>query len=255
MIIENRDLSIKYPRAIKDDKTRIVLDWLLEFRFSSTNLLSSRLGQTNINTNRFFNSLIDDKVIQSFKNVHTKNHRYVMLASAGVSYLEAFGRNVDKAITRVSNLGKYSQILHDLSVQETVLSRLDSFEEVIWDRHINIEMMNDRPDAILKANKDGSYFWSAIEFERWRKSKMRIYISFLNHVKNIQDNNYAGVYYLFQNESDCRYYKKLFSIEDWPIYIRKPNSTKIKLASKSFFPDSVTDLRRRFIFKYEPVSF
>ena len=35
MRIVHRDLSLKYPRAICRDKQQIVLDWLLEFRFSS----------------------------------------------------------------------------------------------------------------------------------------------------------------------------------------------------------------------------
>ena len=53
---ETRNLDLKYPRAVKDDKTRLVLDWLLEFRFSSIELLSKRIGQTAMNANRFFNS-------------------------------------------------------------------------------------------------------------------------------------------------------------------------------------------------------
>jgi hypothetical protein len=43
MLIEPRDRSLKYPRAIKQDKLRLVLDWLLEFRFSSLDVLAQRI--------------------------------------------------------------------------------------------------------------------------------------------------------------------------------------------------------------------
>ncbi|MDE0405900.1 MAG: hypothetical protein OXI53_11400 [Nitrospira sp.] len=37
MRIEHRDLTLTSTHAIRDDKRRLVLDWLLEFRFSSVN--------------------------------------------------------------------------------------------------------------------------------------------------------------------------------------------------------------------------
>lgn len=255
MIIEHRDPALNYPRAIKDEKTRLILDWLLEFRFSSIDILAARIGQTPTNANRFFNGLLNDGVIQSFKNVHTKNQRYVMIASAGVSYLEALGRDVSNAVTRVANIGRYSQIIHDLSVQAVVLPRLTSYQEVIWDRHITFATQHDRPDAILRAEKSGSDFWSAIEFERWRKDKKRIFMSFINHAKHFEKKHYAGVYYVFQTEADCSYYKKLFEEKEWPQYERKSKSGQIKSLESNFIPDTVTNLRKRYVFRCEPVDF
>ena len=46
MRIVHRDPSLKYPRAIYREKQQLVLDWLLEFRFSSFALLAQRLGLT-----------------------------------------------------------------------------------------------------------------------------------------------------------------------------------------------------------------
>jgi hypothetical protein len=255
MIIEHRNPTLKYPRAIKDEKTRLVLDWLLEFRFSSIDILSARIGQTATNANRFFNGLIRDGVIQSFKNVHTKNQRYVMITSAGVSYLEALGRDTCYAVVRVANLGRYSQIIHDLSVQAVVLPRLSSYKEVVWDRHISFGTQQDRPDAILRAEKNGSDFWSAIEFERWRKDKKRIYISLINHSKNFDNKYYAGVYYIFQSKADCIYYEKVFNEKEWPQYERMPKSGQIKNLGSKFVPGNVINLRKRFAFRYEPLDF
>lgn len=255
MIIEHRDPNLKYSRAIKDEKTRLVLDWLLEYRFSSIDILAARIGQTPTNANRFFNGLIKDGAINVFKNVHTKNQRYIMLTAAGVSYLEALGRDVSRAVTRVANLGRYAQIIHDLSVQAVVLPRLDSYTEVIWDRHISFASQHDRPDAILKAEKNGSDFWSAIEFERWRKERKRIFISFVNHTKHFENKHYAGVYYLFQSKADCCYYKKLFDEKVWPLYVRKSKSGVIQSLESNLVPDTIEHLRTRFVFRHEPVAF
>lgn len=166
MLIEQRDTSLKYPKAIKEEKTRLVLDWLLEFRFSSIDLLAKRISSNSVNSNRFFNSLLRDGVIQAFKNVHTKNERYVMLTTAGLSYLEVLGRDISKSTTRVQHLGRYSQIIHDMAVQYAVLNRIDQFKEVIWDRHIDLPEHQEKPDAILLSPKG---YWVALEYERWRK--------------------------------------------------------------------------------------
>ena len=42
MRIEQRDWTLTYTRAIRDDKRRLVLNWLLEFQFSSVELLARR---------------------------------------------------------------------------------------------------------------------------------------------------------------------------------------------------------------------
>ena len=41
MRIERRDPTLTYPRPIREEKRRLVLDWLLEFQFSSVDLLGS----------------------------------------------------------------------------------------------------------------------------------------------------------------------------------------------------------------------
>lgn len=251
MLIEQRDTSLRYPRAIKDEKTRLVLDWLLEFRFSSIDLLSKRIGSNSVNSNRFFNSLIKDGVIQSFKNVHTKNERYVMLTRAGLSYLEVAGRDIAKATTRVQHLGRYSHIIHDMAVQYAVLNRLDQFEEVIWDRHIDLPDHQEKPDAILKSPRG---YWVALEYERWRKDTKRIYISFMNHANALSEKLYAGVFYLFDRDADFKHYQKLFNEDEWPRYKRERKSGRIKQLESPYKPDDVKNLRKCFVFLHEPVE-
>ena len=85
MRIERRDPTLTYPRAVREEKLRLVLDWLLEFRVSSVELLATRLGLTYHSSYKFFRSLLDDQIIQPFKSIHTHQARYLMLTKAGGS--------------------------------------------------------------------------------------------------------------------------------------------------------------------------
>lgn len=251
MLIEPRDRSLKYPRAIKQDKLRLVLDWLLEFRFSSFDVLAQRIDSTAVNENRFFNALLSDGLIQVFKNVQTNRERYVMLTPTGQDFLLVMGREVSRATTRAQHLGRYSRILHDLAVQYAVLSRLDQYSEVIWDRHIDLPDHPHKPDVLLRSPRG---YWVALEYERWRKDKKRIYISFMAHTRALRKRLYSGVYYLFDLDSDYHYYRRLFGAEEWPGYHYESKSGKIKRLSSSFRPDEIKNLRKCFIFSHEPVA-
>ena len=58
MRIERRDPTLTYLRTIREEKHRLVLDWLLEFQFSSVDLLAQRLGLTYHGSYKFFRALI-----------------------------------------------------------------------------------------------------------------------------------------------------------------------------------------------------
>ena len=101
MRIERRDPTLTYPRAVQEEKRRLVLDWLLEFQFSSVDLLAQRLGLTYQSSYKFFRALLDDQLIQHVKGVHTNQARYLMLTKAGVDLLQVAGRDVSDAHTCV----------------------------------------------------------------------------------------------------------------------------------------------------------
>ena len=62
MKIEQRDETLTYKRAIKADKVRLVLDWLLEFRFSSLDFLAKLLGSRADFMFDFFNRILNREV-------------------------------------------------------------------------------------------------------------------------------------------------------------------------------------------------
>ena len=251
MRIERRDPTLKYPRAIREEKRRLVLDWLLEFQFSSVELLARRLGLTYHGSYKFFRSLLDDQIIQQFKSVHTHQARYLMLTKAGVDLLQVAGRDVSKAQTQPARLNRYSHIMHDLAVQSTVLKRLAHYDEVIWDQHINLLEQYDKPDVLMHSPKN---YWVAFEYERWRKETKRIYLSFMNHAKALIKRHYSGVYYLFDREPDLVHYQTLFVAQEWPEYNYNRKTGKIMPVGTHFQPDAIERLRDCFLFIHEPHS-
>ncbi len=251
MRIEHRDPTLKYPRAVREEKRRLVLDWLLEFQFSSVDLLARRLGLTYQSSYKFFRALLDAQIIQSFKSVYTNQVRYLMLTKAGVDMLQVAGRDVAKAQTQTSRLNRYSHIMHDLAVQRAVLKRLAHYNEVIWDQHINLPDQFDNPDALLHSPKN---YWVALDYERWRKEDKRIYLSFLNHAQALVKRHYSGVYYLFDREPDLVHYQTLFAAAAWPEYHYNRKTGKITLAGTHFKPDAIERLRDCFLFIHEPHS-
>jgi len=251
MRIERRDPTLTYPRAVREEKLRLVLDWLLEFQFSSVDLLARRLGLTSQSSYRFFRSLLDDQIIQYFKSVYTHQVRYLMITKARVDVLQVAGRDVANAHTQPSRLNRYAHLMHDLAVQRAVLKRLDHYDEVIWDKHINIPEQYEKPDALLHSPK---HYWVALEYERWRKEDKRIYLSFMNHARALIKRHYSGVYYLFDRESDLVFYQTLFAAQAWPEYTYHRQTGNITPTGTHFQPDAIECLRDCFLFIHEPHS-
>ena len=249
MRIEHRDPTLKYPRSIHDQKSRMVLDLLLEFRFSSFDLLAYRLGSTYRKSYNFFRSLLAKQLIQEVKTVATNYVRLLMLTKAGVDMLQVAGRDVRKAFTQGYKLNRYSQIMHDLAVQTVLLKRLHKFDEVIWDKNIVIPDQFEKPDALVHS-PDG--YWLAFEYERWRKADKRIYLSFMTHTQALLNRHYQGVYYFFDQKPDGLHYSKLFAADEWPQYRYYRQTGKILLTAKRFKPDSIKNLRKAFRFLHEP---
>ena len=131
MKIIERNAHLTYTRYIQQEKRLLVLSWLLEFRFSSPSILAQLLGQPVANNARFFMSLLEQRFIRTFKNVHTNLERLFMLDRTGIDFLMNHGLNVDNACTKPYVLQRYGFILHDQAVQEAVICKTDHHSEVI----------------------------------------------------------------------------------------------------------------------------
>ena len=251
MRIVHRNPALKYPRAICRDKQLIVLDWLLEFRFSSFALLAQRLGLTCQTSYKFFRLLRNNGLVQRFTHDYYNHEQYYMLTRAGADVLHEAGRDREKAWTSPSRLIRRPNIPHDLAVQQAAIRRLDHYKELISEHHITIPEPFHRPDILMLNHKD---FWIAYEYERSRKQTERIFISFNNHAQAIIKRHYHATYFLFDRESDLDYYQKLFDAKKWPQYDYKRGTGKITPKKTTFQPDTFTNLRKCFLFIHEPAD-
>ena len=85
MHIEHRDPTPNYPHAIREEKILLVLDWLLEFRWSSFELLATRLDMRSKTSYKFFRALVEEGLIQIFKSVPAKIARCFLLTRRGAT--------------------------------------------------------------------------------------------------------------------------------------------------------------------------
>ena len=249
MFIEKPDKNLTNPYDLRDQKTRIVLDWLLAFRFSSLPLLALRLASSRTGCRRIFDSLFRANYIQTFMNDYTYRKRFVMLTTTGANFLEqTTGRDVSSAVTQIYRMNRYQNILHDLAVQQAAIRRLDHSTELIADHHITIPEPFHRPDILMLNHKD---FWIAYEYERSRKQIKRVYVSFNNHAQAIIKRHYHATYFLFDHESDLDYYQNLFDAKEWPQYDYNRSTGKTTEKKTPFQPDTFTNLRKCFLFIHE----
>ena len=251
MRIVHRNRALKYPRAICREKQQLVLDWLLEFRFSSFPLLARRLGLTCQSSYKFFRLLRKNGLVQRFTHDYYNHEKYYMLTRAGADVLHEAGRDRAKAWIFPSRLIRRPNIPHDLAVQQAAIRRLDHYKEVISEHHITIPEPFHRPDMLMRNHKD---FWIAFEYERTRKHTKRIFISFNNHAQAIIKRHYHATYFLFARESARAYYQKLFDSTEWPEYKVNRQTGKIFRLYETFQPDTVTNLRTCFRFIHEPAD-
>ena len=86
------------------------------------------------------------------------------------------------------------------------------------------------------------------------KTTPRIYLTFRTHAKAIMNQHYRGVYLLFDWQADLEHYRTLFDVEAWPEYDFHPQKGKITKLSTTFTPDTVPQLRQRFVFTLEEAS-
>ena len=250
MPIEKRDPSLTNPYEIRDMNYRLALDWLLAFRLSSVELLTQRLGLSKRGIYRLLRELERTDYIQNFVNIFTGSKRLVMLTQTGATYLEQKeGRDVSKAVTKSYRLNRYSHILHDLAIQKAAVKRTNGYTELIPDHQINLPEPFHRPDLLMRNSKD---FWIAFEYERTRKEIKRIYIAFYNHVRAIINKHYHAVYFLFDREHDRDFYHELSLATEWPRYRFNRSSGKITTRDEPFIPDEYTNLRKCYLFIYEP---
>ena len=248
MHIEHRDPTPNYPHAIREEKILLVLDWLLEFRWSSFELLATRLDMRSKTSYKLFRALVEEGLIQIFKSVPANIARCFLLTRRGATQLQEAGRDISHAHTSPAGVTHDGSIGHDLVVQAAVLRRLHQYDEVIWKHHITLPEPFEKPDVLLRSPQGD---WVALDYERQRKDDNRIYITLRNHAEAIMAKHYRGVSLLFDRPANLERYRTLFDAEAWPEYDFNRKKGKITALTTTFKPDTVPNLRQCFVFILE----
>ena len=232
------------------EKCQFVVQWLLEFNYSTARVLSHALGLQRASQSRFFVSLRKSRLVQVVQ---------VPFLFEQVYFLSRQGKEMaamlsDKAeryrMTRTKVLS--SMVRHNLSVQCAVISRSALTLPFDFRGELDLDLPNlKRPDAIIS---HGTRF-VALEVELTQKTLPRIFLGFQTHLENMKAGHYDTVEYIFPDQALQRRYEARFATPDWPLYTSSVRGTITPLKGKDGKPKTaradVPQIQERFQFTHE----
>lgn len=251
--IRHRDPSLTYTKAIRDDKAIVLLAWIAEFRFTTKALAQELLGSSQPAVSRFIKTLVEAGLLRCVRSFFI-DAELLMLTSKSVDFLRSYGVFHDSVQLRSSLIARYSNVLHDLEVQricqQLIAARKDKevqYRELSFEKNIlEKEFAGFKPDAILK-NSNGQHV--AIEYERWRKAKDRVYFKLRGHVINIEQERYDSVVYFCSNENDVKFYQMFMEEQSWPVFTKAKSGKMIKTTQEFFPSDLISNYQNAFHFR------
>lgn len=249
MILPPRPTGLSSKDRSKE-KTVLVLEWLIEFRISTLDILSALIGHKKPKaSSRFFQILFSKQYIIRVKSPTCERRNLVVIGPAGARYIDGPHRDRSREVTRAIRIIKKEHLTHDLEVQKSCLKLVARAVEIVESR--NIEMVGIRPDALVWLGS--SKLPHAIEYERWKKNYHDMYKVFLNYLDLIKDNRLAAVVLYFANEDDMNIYKNAFNETYWPYFEYDKKGERIYPEVLHNVP---TDhpVRKRFHFVLQKVS-
>lgn len=251
MQVIRRNKGLKNNVDISQEKISITLLWIYEFKFTNAKLIEILLGIDGRHARPFLKKLVDKDFILLFKNKNLDGKNYFYgLTQLGLEYLQHNGLLDDSARRKnISSLQKSMSILHDLVVQKFIASNLDSYKEVFAENSLYQFMQKDQilSDAIVVLENGQKI---AIEYERWAKTKDRIYFNFYRHYENIFVHDlYDGCIYLFENEIITNTYKKIFEQDHWVRYKMNKATSKLYMLTEPFDTKKEQNIKDAFILK------
>lgn len=248
-----RTVSGNNSMKVKEDKIVVLLNWIREFRFIDIKIASRLLDANNSNTARLIKSLVKDGYLIYFKNVSV-SHKLIALTQHGINFLKEHRlAEFDEVVFEYARYKKTLSLFHHLTLQEYLLKDIKEYSEIIWEYNLENETYKPgsiRPDCVVTYKN--SNIKVAVEYERWVKTKARVYYKFYSHLENIQKGLYAGVLYAFEDNIDHKTYVRLFNESVWPRYkMERSKSGNLKLVKlkKNFDAASVRGLQSVFDFR------
>lgn len=234
------------PRERGIQKLDLVLRWLCLFHYSNVAVLMDLLGLKHFTNSSYFKRLADRNLVKRV-DVESLRRPVYMLTATGLAILEGVpevaqyhldDRRIAPSLAR-----------HTLAVQRAVLRRRSEWVSVIPERLIR-QRGKKVPDAILR----GVNFATALEVELTYKTRMKIYLGFVDHARALRDKKYERVVYVFKDKVMRDAYQRDFDERKWPVYRWNEKSRHYDLDKEMFMPDSFSGLRESISFVVEDLS-
>lgn len=253
MNVIHRNNDITRDTDVKIDKMIVLFNWIKEFRFTDAIVATKLLSVNRPNGHRFLSRLVEQGYIVKFENTPSNTNLYA-LTQLGVNFLKEHDLAYsDELAYEYARYKKTIAVIHHLELQKYLASSVSIYSEIVWEYNLDsntYRVGEIRPDCVVTYQKNNIKV--AIEYERWSKTKPRIYYKFYKHLENIQRGLYSGVSYVFEDEKDYKTYLKLFNETHWPRYKlqrNKNNSNKLVKLTQSFNAQSVKGIEKVFNFR------
>ncbi|RYZ90052.1 MAG: hypothetical protein EOP04_05135 [Proteobacteria bacterium] len=248
MLVTPRPLNLKF-KVRGQEKTKLVLAWLLEWRVSSLQILSARIGLAPTSSTRFFKMLLSRNILERIKAHNSDKRDLVILGPEGHKMLGTSGIESAAELNRVRKYTKKKTLHHDLEAQKAVLKLMSQTMEVVSD--FNSKMEGKTPDALLfRWNRTTQKVHKvAVEMEKTAKGSKAIY-DFLNiYLDLIEKGEVSEVCVFFSYEDDLKTYCRYFDRDMWPSIGKK--RIKNDLVPTTIMKTVAKDdwRRKKFIFK------
>lgn len=235
------------PKSRAEEKLKVVLEMLIDFHYSTRELILAKLKLATNSHHRYFSSLEKKKIIRKVGAPSIRSNYVYMLTSYGV----------ELANEKISILSPYqidgnkinhSNLRHNLAIQRAVISMVDNYDVFIPERRLPHLNLNDekRPDGCLEKNG----VRTMLEIELTAKTDQRIFRALVAHAKAINKNHYSKVIYIFPSLSLANYYTTRYQSTEWPTYTQNERGVWIR-SEDSFKPDNFLGLRNAFEFLTE----
>lgn len=202
------------PQAVDRGQQKItdVIRWLGWFDYSDRATLAAMLGVSKDGQSAFFKRLEASGFVTIDQAPGIRKAIYT-LGDAGFEYASMLLPELE--LKRRRRLPAWVTLIHSFSVQAAVVARMSDVASIKPEKALKYLRAIRLPDAILTL-KDGTQV--ALEVELNHKSSARVYSIYLSHLKNIRNNHYDRVVYLFPNHGLCELYRDKFVQPVWPIY-------------------------------------
>lgn len=224
------------------DKIQNIVIWLGIYDYSNQQLLSA-VNDVNFRGQAKFFSQLESSGLVATSKAPGLPFKIYKLSEAGLE-MARFLLPEQEIVKK--KIPSWIYLVHSFSIQKAMLARRDEVEMFLPEK--SIDGLKHKPDGIMVL-KDGSKV--ALEVELSKKSNPRIFSIYILHLRNIRENHYDKVLYLFQNENLKDLYSKNCSEPIWPVYVLNEKRKLVLHTTQSSFDAKSSNAMSLFEFKTE----